>query len=341
MYNNKEAAYSIEDIKKFIIDMIEENEFKLSEILVQKNICINDITQKEAFIHSLREAKTKNSNLFSPNSKDYSTKEYDTELEKLRIKLENIEKEEQELRRTKIQIMEIKQMLVDKKAPQLNLGINILELQEQDRQRIARDLHDSTVQSLTSIIHKCELCLRLVDMDPVRAKLELNTMSNTLKSVISEIRETIYDLKPMSLDDLGLITTVERYVNQLMISHDIDINVKHGMERLDILPIIRLAVFRMIQEACSNTIKHADAKSIDIEISYDESYISVSITDDGKGFNADKVMDYVTPDYSGYGLTIMKERVYLLAGTMNITSTINKGTTVTIKVPISKSEREV
>jgi len=139
------------------------------------------------------------------------------------------------------------------------------------------------------------------------------------------------------LDDLGLLTTVERFVNQLMMSHDIKINVTHNDEIEDILPVIKISIFRIIQEACINAIKHADAKSIDINITYNEQNIEVSIADDGKGFDAENRKDQVAPDYSGYGLSIMKERVYLLSGTMKIKSAINKGTIVTITVPITKS----
>ena len=91
----------------------------------------------------------------------------------------------------------------------------------------------------------------------------------------------------MSLDDLGLITTIDRYISQLMMNHDIKINLTYNKEEHDILPVIKLSLFRMIQEACNNAIKHANAKTIDIDIEYEEKYIKASIADDGKGFEAD------------------------------------------------------
>jgi two-component system sensor histidine kinase DegS len=339
MLDSNETKNCSEDLKDFIINLIEEYEDKSAQIKADKSRYKNDIAEKEALIKTLIQKKRKSSNLFSPNSRDYSTEDYDIELENLRLLLDNIEEEEKKLNNKISHLIEIKHKLIDKEPHNFNIGINILELQEADRQRIARDLHDSTVQNLTSLIHKCELCFRLVDMDPVRTKLEINTMSNTIRSVINEIREIIYNLKPMSLDDLGLITTVERYVNQLMTDHDIKVHINHNKER-QILPVIKLSVFRMIQEACSNAIKHSDAKTIDIDISYRVKSISVTVSDDGKGFDAERKKDCLAPDYSGYGLSIMKERVYLLSGTMKINSTINKGTIVTITVPITKSEGE-
>ncbi len=338
MFEGKENAKSSEDMRVFIISLIAEYEYKSALLKEKKSSCKNDILEMEVIIQTLEQKKEKSSNYFSPNSKDYSTKDYDEELQNLRLSLNDIEEDEKKLNSTISQLIDIKQKIIDYGPKNYNIGINILEIQERDRQRIARDLHDSTVQNLTSLIHKCELSLRLVDMDPVRTKLELNTMSNTLRSVINEIREIIYNLKPMSLDDLGLVTTVERYINQLMINHDIRFSINHNKER-QILPVIKLSVYRMIQEACSNAIKHAEARSINIEISYDESSITVKVSDDGKGFDTEK-KNCIAPDYSGYGLSIMKERVNLLSGTMKIQSTINKGTSVIITVPITKSEGE-
>ena len=110
-------------------------------------------------------------------------------------------------------------------------------------------------------------------MDPVRTKLELITMTNTIKEVIGEIREIIYNLNPMSLEDLGLITTVERFINQLMMNHDIKVSFNYNEEKKDILGIVNLSIFRIIQEACNNAIKHAEAKSIEINIFYNENIL--------------------------------------------------------------------
>ena len=340
MNKDKEINNISKDLNTYILKLLEENENRMVQISDQKKAYMNDILEKEAFINTVSKSRKESSDIFSPNSKEYITEDYYTELDNIKVKMEDIEKVEDKLNSSKLHLMEILKMMVDLEHPRLNIGINILEIQEQDRQRIARDLHDSTVQNLTSLVHKSELCQRLIDMDPIRTKLELNTMSSTLKAVINEIREIIYNLKPMSLDDLGLVTTIERFANQLMMNHDIKVNVVHNKERQDIIPVIRLSVFRMIQEACNNTIKHANAKTIDIKITYEDKQLIASITDDGKGFEVESKRGYLTPDYSGYGLSIMKERVYLLSGIMKIQSNINKGTNVTITIPITKYEGE-
>lgn len=331
---NKKTENESENLKQFINSLIDEYDKKLKLIHDEKKSFMNELSENEAVICSLEKAKKNNSNLFSPNSKEFNIDEYITENEKLKSKLEENSKSEIELENIILNLRKIRDDIFNQNHPNLDMGLNILEIQEQDRQRIARDLHDSTVQNLTSLIHKCELCARLIDTDPIRTRLELLTMSNTLKSVINEIREIIFNLKPMSIDDLGLIVTIERFANQLMMQHEVKIKITHNEEKDKIVPVINLSLFRMIQEACNNAIKHGDAKNIEIGIQYNDNYIDISIKDDGKGFDTNCMKEHVPPDYTGCGLTMMKERVYLLSGTMKINSTINKGTVINISVPI-------
>ena len=212
------------------------------------------------------------------------------------------------------------------------IGLKVLETQEDERQRIARELHDSTVQNLTSIIHKTELCIKLLDIDIIRAKLELATMTHTIKIIINEMREIIYDLKPMSLSDLGLVVTVRQLAKQIMVNNDIKTTVRSNEERDDILPVIRLTLFRVIQEACNNIIKHAKANSIEIDFNFEDSEITVVIKDNGIGFDCN-ILDQKFDGKYGFGIPIMKERIYLLSGSLNIDSKINGGTIITVKVP--------
>ena len=102
----------------------------------------------------------------------------------------------------------------------------LLETVEGERQRIARDLHDSTVQSLTSLLHKTELCLKLLDIDPIRCKLELTSHGKILKDIINELRNMIYNLRPMSFDDIGFNITVERALDKLKNANNIRCNFK-------------------------------------------------------------------------------------------------------------------
>lgn len=218
----------------------------------------------------------------------------------------------------------------------LSFGINALESYENERKRIARDLHDSTVQNLTNLMYKTELCTKLIDIDKVRSKLELQTMIRTIKATIADMRNIIYDLRPMSLDDLGLVSTIEKYIYEKKSSHNVNIEFKANEEKCDVLPIINLTIFRIVQEATNNAIKHGKAKNILIDLFYDDESISLTVSDNGTGFNEASPKASEDKVNSGFGLSIMKERVLLLSGQLSIESTKAKGTKIKVVVPVRK-----
>jgi two-component system sensor histidine kinase DegS len=209
----------------------------------------------------------------------------------------------------------------------------LLRSVESERQRIARDLHDSTTQSLTALVHKTELCNKLIDTDPVRCKLELYNLGTSLRKIIEDMRGIIYDLRPMSFDDMGFDITVERFLDQFHKMHNITCNYYVKGEPYSFDSIVQLTLIRVIQEACSNTVKHANASKIDVTISYWKNSIVLEITDDGDGFDKSKIPETVRADNSGFGLSIMKERVYLLSGKLSLESSPGAGCSVIVTVP--------
>lgn len=219
-------------------------------------------------------------------------------------------------------------------------GLQILKTQELERKRIARDLHDSTVQNLTSLIHKTELCSKYVDIDGIRTKLELEIMKKTIRSTINDMREIIFDLRPMSLDDLGLIPTVERYTEQIMQNNDIKIHFTYMNDINNVYSIINTTLFRIIQEACNNVLKHAKASNIKINLTYNDSGINLYVEDDGIGFEVTDQIEETCVTNSSFGLSIMKERVYLLSGQIHIESKANQGTQIFISVPVNSYMEE-
>ncbi|MSS62954.1 sensor histidine kinase [Velocimicrobium porci] len=222
----------------------------------------------------------------------------------------------------------------------LNDKLRLLETQELERKRISMELHDTTVQNLTTLIHKTELCTKLMDIDVIRAKLELQTMTSTIRETINELRGIIYDLRPMSIDDLGLVTTLERFIKQMEIENPdgIPIRLVVHQQEVKVLPVINLTLFRIIQEAYNNTRKHAKAGHFDITITYDKDEIELEISDDGIGFQLALLQKENKTNNRNFGLSIMKERVDLLTGTMEVMSEQENGTKILIKVPIIKEE---
>ena len=230
----------------------------------------------------------------------------------------------------------IEKDMVEEKENNVNIHIKMLEAQELERQRIARDLHDSTVQNLTNCVHKLEYISKIIDTDPERSKMELIMLEKNTRTVINEMREIIYNLRPMSFEDIGIDVTIERELIHLENIGNIKINYTvNGKADDNIKPVISLTIFRIVQEACNNAIKHSKASSIDVVLNYNSNNIELSISDDGVGFDLD-LYDNNNPDdiNSGFGLSMMKERVFLLSGKFNIKSSKNKGTIINVVVPL-------
>lgn len=211
-------------------------------------------------------------------------------------------------------------------------GMKILETQEIERQRIARDLHDSTIQNLTNLVHKTELCLKLIDVDAIRAKLELAAMIESVRLIINNMREIIYNLRPMSIQDLGLVSTIELFIEKFMQQTHIQVMLNCQEENRNILPVINLSIYRIIQEACNNISKYANATICKITINYSTSHIELVIEDNGKGIdNKDK--ENVDCENNGFGISIMKERALLLSGNFSIETGQGKGTKIIVVIP--------
>lgn len=345
--------YGAAMIKQYLLNY--EQELLEKKIDLSKALQKNDISIKEniEFIHLIEASEDKSYDSFTPQNYKKDTnhnkikelKDNQKLLQENGIKLKNevddISKKIVELENI-IQLVNQSNSNIKGMEEQLNdneiVRLKLLETQEYERQRIARELHDSTVQSLTSMIHKIELCTRLIDMDNNRCKLELQNMSKTVKETIKDMREVIYNLRPMSLDDIGIDVSIEQELDRFRYNNDIQIHCKTVGNSQDVLPVIGLTMLRIIQEACNNTIKHSGAKNIYIEINYGKDEIAIEIKDDGCGFELEKVKNINNHNNTGFGLSIMYERVYLLSGTINIESEINKGTKIYITIPKKEEE---
>lgn len=335
-------------LRKLAVDF--EEQLYSVKVQYKSNLCL--LQEKERELTEKERTKIHNHDLFSPiYNKSYDTSDLISVIDQLKMRIENLDNEQQQLNekisglKNAAQAIDLLDHYSDTiKVENQNIigdkGLSILEAQEIERQRIARDLHDTTVQNLTSMVHKSELCVKLIDIDSIRAKLELNTMSNTLKSVINDMRGIIYNLKPMTLDDLGLTITMQRYANKIMDLNNIQVKVHSGEEPRDILPVIKLTLFRVIQEACNNVMKHAAASLINIDIKYDEHKIRVSIKDNGTGFNMEEKHPVVAEQSSSFGLSIIKERISLLSGKIEIQSEKGKGTIINVSVPLTICEED-
>lgn len=318
------------DKQRQLLKNIEEELEQVNKIYLILN-SINEQSIKEESIHS---EKQELGIEVSPEDKNPQT--YNTKIEEKGMKDDKNSSEENS---NKLEL----EILADEEqglyALNHSIGIKVLETQENERQRIARELHDTVVQNLTGLVHKTELCTKLLDIDIIRARLELLTMQEALRSTIDDLRDTIYNLRPMSLNDLGLVITVERLLSSIQINHRIQ-TVFHveGTEQ-ETTPVINLTIYRVIQEACNNIIKHANAASIVVTIAYKENEIGVEIQDDGDGFSVQRIREDQQNGH-GLGLSIMKERIYLLSGDLELDTQEGRGTKIKLYVPFHTEEEE-
>lgn len=205
---------------------------------------------------------------------------------------------------------------------------NYRQAQEYERKRIAAELHDTSLQTLAHLTHKIELALLYVDKDLSKAKLEINDVNRTLKDVIGEIRNTIFDLRPMTFDDIGFKEAVERYISE--IDSRSDIRYSYDIEKLDIDdPNYSMELFRAIQECIKNCEKHSKAKNVFVKI-YDKKDLFIEISDDGIGFNYDECFSKVD---NHFGLSIVSDRVNVLGGRIDVHSDSKSGTRIIISIP--------
>ena len=218
------------------------------------------------------------------------------------------------------------------------LGIKIIEAQEEERQRLARDIHDGPAQSMANILVKAQLCERLIDSDIERTKKELESLKDITRSNLKDVRKIIYDLRPMTLDDLGLIPTLERYIYNFMKESSILVELKILGDVSSFESAMEIAVFRIIQEALNNVQKHSHARKVDITVEKTSVRFSVLISDDGVGFNKEE--DAIDKDIrsGGFGLMSMKERAELLNGKLKVKSSPGMGTKIYFSIPLNEEE---
>lgn len=219
-----------------------------------------------------------------------------------------------------------------------SLGIKILRAQENERQRVAREIHDGPAQSMSNVVLKSELCIKLLDRDLDKARQELINLKEMVRISIQDVRRIIYDLRPMSLDDLGIIPTLERYISKINEEHDIMIKFITKGTPCFLPSIISLTLFRLAQEALNNILKHAHATEATVKLSFLEEYIELFISDNGRGFDVEEVHKKIRDDGSGFGLSSMKERTELLDGEFSIRSELNQGTRYYIRIPLKENE---
>lgn len=341
--------------KELLSKVIEEMEEDKKSVQRDLNRNLDRIAEINVYIKSLLDKEDSDFKVFSPrniesiyseqiatcnsekNSLELENRDYYAKINKFNTLLEKLYKassvEEEDTNKSCCENNEIKNNDNDVKYRARD---SILS-QEAERQRIARDLHDISLQNLTAIIHKVELASMYVNQDPIRTKLELSTISNSLKEAINEIRETIFDLRPMTFDDIGFKELLDSLIEKETEHNDIDIIIdKYELSVED--RVVLMVLFRIIRETLGNSVRHS--KCTEIHISIDDSQnneVVYDIVDNGIGFD---VNEKIKQNNKHYGLIILEERVKLMQGEINFDSSKDKGTRIHITIPLDNIKKE-
>jgi signal transduction histidine kinase len=208
----------------------------------------------------------------------------------------------------------------------------ITRAQEEERKRIARELHDSTAQMLIALLHQLENFLSDKTKLPVGEAKTLWGFHERLRDILQEVRRFSRDLRPSVLDDLGLLPALELVTSELRELYGITADLKVLGEERRLAQEAELLVFRIVQEALQNTAKHARATKAEVTVRFDARKITVTVRDNGVGFKLPEDLGYL-PHTGKLGLAGIQERVQLLGGTLKLKSEPGKGTTVVVEAP--------
>jgi two-component system sensor histidine kinase DegS len=211
-------------------------------------------------------------------------------------------------------------------------GISIIQAQEEERKRVARDIHDGPAQSMAHVVLRTEIVEKLLQQSRMSEVVtELKELKQAIRNSLADVRKIIFDLRPMTLDDLGLVPTLRKYVEEFgkrcQLSAEFTLL---GREQRLTSPL-EVALFRLIQEALNNAEKHAQATQIQVKLEFHADKVTALIKDNGNGLAQTN-----SHEQQKFGLLGMQERIKLLNGQWNLQSAQGKGTRILITLPISQ-----
>lgn len=208
----------------------------------------------------------------------------------------------------------------------------VTRAQEGERKRIARELHDDTVQSLIALCQKLDYTASNIENLPSRARANLDEIYQEANTIMKEVRRLVQDLRPAALDNLGLVSALRWLTSDMEKYCGVPIKLEIIGARRRFSNEIELLLFRIAQEALRNIWKHAQASSVRITLEFKEGKTVLSICDDGKGFSPLEISSL--PRSDKLGLVGMQERANLFGGTLSIKSRPDKGTTIIVECPL-------
>jgi len=208
----------------------------------------------------------------------------------------------------------------------------LINAQEMERKRLSRQMHDGPAQAMSNFILQTEIAMRLFDVDQNRAKDELTNLKNSAMMTFQKVRNFIFELAPMMLDDLGLVPTVKRFVESYKEQTGLDVDLVITGSELRLASYLEVMIFRSMQELLNNAARHSQASKVKVTLNIDNDTIRVSVDDNGKGFPAEEI-----ESDANWGIKLTRERVEMLGGRTEIDSVPGQGTRITFEMPMVKA----
>ncbi|RNC28786.1 MAG: Signal transduction histidine-protein kinase/phosphatase DegS [Candidatus Dichloromethanomonas elyunquensis] len=210
------------------------------------------------------------------------------------------------------------------------IAFRIIKAQEEERRRIAREVHDGPAQSLANIVLRLEIAEKLLMIDHDQVKKEIQELNNQVRENLRDIRRIIFDLRPIQLESSGIIETIKNYIKNYQKTYGIECElIVDGVEK-QLNPSLEVALFRLVQEGMTNVAKHADTSKCEVVLQFLDDWIIGQIIDQGRGFNTKEVL---TNPGEHFGLIGINERIDMYSGKFTIKSVQGEGTVFEFGLP--------
>ena len=222
------------------------------------------------------------------------------------------------------------------------LGVQIIKAQEDERLRVSREIHDGPAQEMANLIYQASICERLVATRPAEAKAGLPELRRQIRPCLADVRQIIFDMRPMSLDDLGLVPALRQLVSKLeerkILKTDFQVN---GKERA-LEKHVEVTLFRIIQEGLNNIHRHAGVSEGRLRLLFSPNDLSILISDEGRGFDMAETEEMRKSGTGNghFGILGMEERAKLIGASLNVISNPGEGTKIHVKLPYPKLEKD-
>jgi len=210
--------------------------------------------------------------------------------------------------------------------------------QEEERRRLSRELHDDTIQSLIALKQRVQLAQLATKNGSSEGSL--SEVVSLTEQAIENVRRQTRALRPIYLEDLGLVTALEMLSRETSLAANISVEFQHKGDEIRLDPAIELAFYRMAQELLSNISRHAQAKKATLHISFTSQAVTIQVTDNGQGFEVPKSPSEFAPG-GHFGLLGLHERAELIGAELEIQSNPGLGSQVTVTLPIVKENTQI